>query len=238
MRQLYPEPADLGPLDAYALPAGRDWLRSNMVTSIDGAAQIDGRVGGLTGDADQAVLTALRALADVVLVGAQTVRVEGYGPLTLPPRLAELRTAAGRPAEPPLAIITRTARLDPGSPIFTDAATRPILIIPGGAAVPTAIRDSADILVAGDGELDLADAVRGLRELGLRQILSEGGPSTLGRLLAADLVDEVCVTTTPQIVAGDGARLTSGVPVSDRRFELARLLLADDQLFARWQRAR
>lgn len=53
-------------------------LRINMVSSLDGAATLDGRSGGLGGPADQELMQTLRMMADVILVGANTVRVEGY----------------------------------------------------------------------------------------------------------------------------------------------------------------
>src|SRR5262245_52892255 len=74
----------LGPdelLRLYAYPASLEspWIRANFVTSIDGAATVDGRSGALGGPADHAVFEILRDLADVVLVGAGTARQENYG---------------------------------------------------------------------------------------------------------------------------------------------------------------
>ena len=66
---------------AYAME--RPALRVNFVASADGAATLDGRSGGLGNANDQHILGLLRQLADVLVVGAGTLRAEGYGPLVL-----------------------------------------------------------------------------------------------------------------------------------------------------------
>ena len=104
MLRIYPLPTDVrdaavddtGALAAaYAYPDlgdGRAWLRANMVTSIDGAVQgPDGRSGSLSPPADRRLLGLLRALADVVLAGAGTVRTERYGPAAEKSEYAEDR---------------------------------------------------------------------------------------------------------------------------------------------------
>lgn len=184
---------------------GPDWVRGNMVMSLDGRVTVDGRVGPLTGDADQRVLVALRQLADVVLVGAGTVRAEGYGPLA-DPAWADARDALGLAAEPRLAIVSNSAHLAPDAPVFADGH-RPLLVVPGATAVDEAIRDRCDVLRAGDHAVDLDAALTALRERGLGRILTEGGPTLLGDLIAADLLDELCLTIAPLLVGGAGRSL-------------------------------
>src|SRR5215469_14098809 len=108
----------LGLAEAYAYPRDR-WLRVNFVSSADGAAHLDGRSEGLSSPADKQVFGILRVLADVVLVGAGTARVEEYKPARRRPSLAALRE--GRPAAPPIALVTRTLGLNLTSPLFTEA---------------------------------------------------------------------------------------------------------------------
>jgi riboflavin biosynthesis pyrimidine reductase len=84
-----------------------------MVASLDGAATVDGRSGGLSNEADQQVFAMLRAHADVILVGAGTARAEGYAPVR--PESEGLRWAwlrDGRPPSPPIAVVTRGLDLD------------------------------------------------------------------------------------------------------------------------------
>ncbi len=100
---------------------GGAWVLANMVGGLDGSAAVGGRVGALTGGADAVLFRRLRALADVVLVGAETVRAEGYGPVRLPDDLRAERVAAGRPPVPPVAVVSRSLRLDWDGPLFTEA---------------------------------------------------------------------------------------------------------------------
>ncbi len=74
-----------------------------------------------------------------------------------------------------------------------------------------------------------------LRAQGLTRVLCEGGPSLAGALLAEGLVDEVCTTTSPLLVGGDGPRLVSGAPEAARPLELVSLLQDGDVLMARWK---
>ena len=122
MRQLYPggfalDDAAIAALYGYphlGVPPAR-WLRANMVASMDGAATVEGRSGGLSNESDQQVFALLRAHADVILVGAGTARAEGYGPVR--PESEGLRWAwlrDGRPPSPPIAVVTRAFDLDLG----------------------------------------------------------------------------------------------------------------------------
>ena len=199
MRQLFPEPIDaVEPLDAYRdLPvvAGRPSVRLNMISSVDGATAVDGRSGGLGGSADRKVFAALRSLADVVLVAAGTVRAENYGPGNLP-----------------IAVVSGSLRLDWDTPFFTAATHRPILVT-AGRAPAEAIEQAeavADVVVAGDAEVDLVQAVHQLGERGFARVLAEGGPSFNGALAAADLLDELCLTFGPFLVSGDAKRILIG----------------------------
>lgn len=79
-----------------------------MVSSLDGRATVDGRVGELTGPADQQVLLGLRELAAAVVVGGRTVRAEGYVGL-LGDEAKARRQARGTTPEPELAIFTRAS---------------------------------------------------------------------------------------------------------------------------------
>lgn len=217
MRQLSPSPgtgdADPDLAALYAYPPG-PWLRGNMVASADGAAWIGGMSGGLSSPADRQVFFLLRALADVIVVGAGTVRAEGYGPAR-PSRLwPHLRD--GRPVTPPVAVVSARLDLDPESRLFTEAAPDARTIVITSAAAPQDLRAklarNADVITAGEAAIDLNAAVRALAERGHRRVLTEGGPHLLGQLAAAGLLDELCLTTGP-LLAGPGAdRILTGHP--------------------------
>ena len=239
MRRLLPTPAaDVGPRDAYAVPAERH-LRVNMVTSLDGAAAVAGRVGALSGPADQAVLHLLRALADVVLVGAGTIRAEGYGPDLVPSDEQRRRAAGGDPPVPRLAIVSRSLDLDLAAPLFTAPAVRPLVVT--SASAPAGRRaeaaEVADVVTVGAERVDLPAALDALADRGLRRVLSEGGPHLLAGLFAADLVDELCLAVSPRVTCGHELRVTAGPPLPQPAgLHLAHVLEEDDFLFLRYTR--
>ena len=214
MRRLLPEPcADVDPRDVYRLEDRTTaHLRVNMVASVDGAAAVEGRVGALSGQADQVLLHDLRVLCDVLLVGAGTVRAEGYGPLEMSAEDQRVRVEAGRLPVPRLAILTRTIDLDLSAPVFTEA-TRPPLLLTTGLAPATRRRAAeavAEVVVAGEDTVDLKEAVRELVDRGLPHILSEGGPHVLAELFLGDVVDELCLAIAPVVTNGTDLRITAG----------------------------
>jgi len=216
-------------------------VRSNFVASVDGAVEIDGLSKSLSSKEDQELFGKLRMLADAILVGAGTVRIEGYNPLRLGAARREWRQAHGMPENPTLAIVSSRLDLNPVNPVFAEAPVRP-LVITHDAAPPDrreALSEVADILSCGAAEVDLSLAIAALAERGMPQILSEGGPHLLGALTESDLVDEMCLSLAP-LLAGPGAgRITAGLPSTiARRLELRSVLLADDgYLFMRYLRA-
>lgn len=233
-------PALVDAADAYAYPDGdAPYLRVNMVSSADGAASLGGRVGALTGPADQQLLRLLRAMSDVLLVGAGTVRAEGYGPVRVSAEWQDRRTAAGRAPYPRLAVLTRGLTVDLDSPAFTEAPVRPLLITTEQAPTER-VRDAAavaDVVVAGGRTVDLGTAVQALTERGLTRILSEGGPHVLGELYAEDLVDELCLAVAPMVTCGEELRITAGPALpSPTPLRLAHVLEQDDFLFLRYTR--
>ncbi|SDU47739.1 pyrimidine reductase family protein [Gordonia westfalica] len=217
-------------------------LRTNMVMSIDGSVSFRGRVGPLSSPADRALFHALRALSDVVLVGAATARVEKYGPPALSPELTELRSrtrGSGTSDIPRLAIVSLSCSL-PEKSLDVPPGQRPI-VITSARADTSAVGDRAEVIAVGDETIDLPAAIDELRARGLHRINCEGGPSLLDKLTEADLVDEFCVTMAPQVTA-------EGNPVTDpaaavlspldtpRRFRLKHAVPHGDDVFLRYVR--
>lgn len=211
--------------ELYAPPAA-DWLRLNLISAVSGdAAGEDGTSDTLSNADDRAVLAAIRDLADGVLVGAASVRAEGYRV----PRSARL--------------VVLTARGDlSGHRIDPERADRVVVACPAAAVDRVTETLGADVaaravvLVVDDdhGVVAPATLVDRLRGHGLRSLVCEGGPSLAGQLLHDGLVDELCLSTSPVVIG-------SGLPVFGReRFDPSRLslsqLMMDDQsaLYARW----
>lgn len=218
VRRLLPTVADsIPPIVAYTDPGrrrhpnGLPWVSLCMISSIDGSTATDGKSGGLSSPTDVSVLGALRQLADIVVVGAGTVRDEQYGA----PKKAGLR----------IGVVTTDGRtLDLESTLFTSGS---------GFLITTdeAPQLPVDTLRAGSGQVDLA---RALRRLGADFIHVEGGPRLNGALLAAGLVDEVNLTLSPHLVGGSGARLALGAPEELLPFDLVQLCEEGGYLFLRY----
>ena len=235
VRALLPEPAD--PVDVHERYAAR-WLdtggiRANMVSSVDGAAAVAGRSAGLQTAGDNRVFHAQRDLADVVVVGSSTVATEGYGPAE--PDLGA-RARWGLPVGLPIAVVTRSLRVDTAARLFT--GSRPIVVTcassdPGRRAEVAGV---ADVLVCGEDDIDYARVRRALAGLGLTRVLCEGGPTILSRLLVTGELDELCLSLTPRATGPGEGRIVAGVPwpAGPRDLELTSVLEEDGALFLRY----
>lgn len=202
---------------AYA-PPSTPWLRVNFVSTVDGAAQgSDGVSKSINNDADKRVFDALRRRADCLVVGAGTLRAEGYDV----PRL-------------PLVVVSRSADLPPtlrGAP-----SGRILMATVASADGLTASREELgedNVFVLGEEEIDLVELKATLAERGWVEQLCEGGPSLFADLLAAGVVDELCWTVVPRLTGGDAVRIATGAEV-DVALRPALLLEQDGTLLGRW----
>lgn len=202
---------------------GADTLRINLVASVSGSA-----VGGddtsetLTNRADRKILGVIRRDSDVVLVGAASVRAEGYQ----------------LPHTAPLAIVTSTGDLGGHRLTVDPERFTPLVLCPATVAeTARAGLPSAEIIVVPDAErrMSAIDIVSALRARGLHRIVCEGGPSLAAQMLDAGLVDELCLSTSPT-VGGVSLPMFGASPISAHRLELTQLLSDDTStLYARWQ---
>ncbi|CAM5478167.1 Pyrimidine reductase family protein OS=Streptomyces alboniger OX=132473 GN=CP975_28240 PE=4 SV=1 [Streptomyces alboniger] len=229
--------------DAYAYPAGEGaWLRANMVSTLDGAAQHDGRSQPISGDTDMRIFGTLRGLADAVVVGAETVRLEGYRPARARAAFAERRAAAGQAPAPAIAVVSASLDLDFSLPLFASPLT-PTLVVTGAAApadrMEEARKAGAVVVIAGEGATVAPGRVApALAERGLTRLLTEGGPRLLGQFVAAEALDELCLTVSPMLTAGDAQRIAGGpARVMPDRFVLASVLEEAGFLFTRYRRS-
>jgi riboflavin biosynthesis pyrimidine reductase len=186
--------------------------------------------------ADGRVFQVLRSLADVILVGAGTARAEGYGPALLDDELRAQRTARGQSVVPPIAVVTGSGNLDWSSPFFTEAEARPVIVTtrasdPGARKRAEAV---ADVVIAGEDRVDPAEALRQLGRAGHRSVLLEGGPGLNADVVHAGLLDELCLTLSPRLVAGEGTRVLAGPELMPPlQLRVVHLLEEDGFLFAR-----
>lgn len=223
-----------------AVPAGdeRPHVYLGMVASVDGAATVDGRTGGLGGAADRSAFRRLRETCDAVLVGAGTVRAERYGPPRAHPGTVERRRQRGLSDAPSVVVVSASLELDPAAALFADPQRWPVVLTvtdaePGRRA---ALAGRAELVDAGRDRVQLGVGLRALRSRGVRRLLCEGGPSLNAELLACDLVDEIFLTVAPTLVGGGAPRIVAPrPPVATRELSLVELREHDGELLLRYR---
>ncbi|MGO1505234.1 MAG: pyrimidine reductase family protein [Brachybacterium sp.] len=220
-------------------PRHECWVTGHMVAGLDGTAAIDGRVGALSTAPDQSLFRRMRQIADVVLIGAETVRREGYAPIRLSDEAQEQRRLRGQSPTPPVAVVSRSLDLDFTSSVFARAAEDArTLLITCASADPRrldAAREVATVIIAGQERVDPATALQALAERGHRVVLCEGGPRWLGELVAADRLDELCLSLSP-LMGGDPLPVSVTPPGAGLSyFTLKSTMVEDGTLFLRYE---
>lgn len=194
-------------------------VRTNFVTSLDGAVELDGTSAGLSGEADKRVFRLLRMVCDALVVGAGTFRAENYKPLTLDPRRRAWRQERGLSRYPRMVVVSKSLDLDPDHPALAAA-----IVLTTGTRDHPALARVAEIVRCDD----LAHGLELLRGKGFEHLLCEGGPGLFGELTRLDLVDELCLTVSP-LLAGPGAgRIISGPAHPPRAMRMEHMLTASD----------
>jgi riboflavin biosynthesis pyrimidine reductase len=246
-----------GPLEI-PLRTDRPSVIANFVTTLDGIVafgQGDLAGGGLVSgnfEPDRFVMALLRAVADVVVIGAGTLRGSSrqrWVAEHVDPADADLfrdwRRSMGLAAHPTTVVVTASGSIPLDHPGLNDAAI-PVVVATtaaGAARISTATRSHRSVEVLGDGERVRPDEIVGLtRKLGARLVLTEGGPHLLGELVEADLLDELFLTLAPQLAGRADERrlgLVEGLalpPGRTRWEELRSAKRAGDHLFLRYAR--
>ncbi|MEE1620331.1 dihydrofolate reductase family protein [Zafaria sp. J156] len=231
---------DAALLRAYAPPAqGGPFVRFNFVSTLDGAATHGGVSAELGTDADHRIFALLRRHADVILVGAGTIRAEGYeGPLLDEAGLAWRRRHHLEP-HPGVAVVSGSLDLDPDSAFFTEAPVRPVLLTSRAAPARrrAALEAVADVVDCGAAAVDPAEAVAVLAERGHRVVHSEGGPGVFASFQAAGRVDSLCLSLSPLLAGGSARRIADGSDEQPlRRMDLVLALEEDGALFLEYRR--
>ena len=221
-------------------PRHECWVTGHMVAGLDGTAAVGGRVGSLSTTPDQDLFRRMRQIADIVLVGAETVRREGYGPVRLAEPAQAARRRLGPSSNPPLAVVSRSLAFDWTAKVFAeapeDARTHVITCAAADPDLRAAAARVATVVVAGEDSVEPAAALGALAELGHRVVLCEGGPTWLGELVAADRLDELCLSVSP-LIGGDPLPVCVNPPGAGlARFALRGAMAEDDTLFLRYQR--
>lgn len=231
-----PDPHEQRLRELYAYPQlDTPWVRANMVSTLDGAASgPDDSSGSINTAPDMRVFRVLRALADVVLVGAHTAIREGYARRELPAPLAAARQASGL-GPLYLAVVTNSGQLS------AELLSSPglLVITTNNAPVVSQLQNQlgADkVIVTSGTRVNLHEAVTALALRGLRRVLCEGGPSLLAASLQDGILQEMCLTFSPLLVGGPAPR----VAACNQWFDpapapkLIQLLASNGTLLSRW----
>jgi len=208
-------------LSLYAFPeVGRPWVRSNFVTTLDGAAHdADGVTQSLGGETDTRLFAYLRSLADVILAGAGTTRIERYGP----------------DGGTPIAVVSR--RLDIPEPL-----RRPGITVVTTSDAPERELDAlltagVEVIAHGSGEIDWDSVLVTFADRGWLKVNCEGGPTLHGDLISRGVIDELCLTVAPVLAAGTAPRIAHSLLPVEVGMTLAHAVPVGDVLFTRWIRA-
>jgi riboflavin biosynthesis pyrimidine reductase len=197
-------------------PEGRPFVLLNMIATADGRATIEGRAGTIANRADYELFHALRARVDAVMVGAETIRVEGYGPMD---QLA--------------VVVSRSVDLPVDRGLLAAEGNRVVIVTPS----PDAELPPCAATVGYLREADLATALRRLRdEHGVSSIDCEGGPGLNATLVPAGLVDELHLVIAPKLAGGRDPLTILGGDTLDPPRDLALRSLHESggYLFARY----
>ncbi len=181
-------------------------LMLNMVSTADGRATLAGRSGAISSRADRALFHGLRMAVDAVLVGAGTVRSERYGRMIADRSQRDERRARGLPEEPLACIVS--GRLDLGVDVglLAEPGARVAIVTSSAASLPGCAASVEYVRAGAGGALDLAAALRELRDrFDVHTVLCEGGPHLGYQLLAAGLLDELFLTVSPTLAGGEAA---------------------------------
>ena len=218
------------------------WVRGNMIASIDGGATSDGKSGDLGGDGDRALFAALRELADVIVVGASTARVENYSGVQFSAAQRQRRRHRGQAEVPPIAVLTRSGNIERDAGILHHTEVAPLILTCTDAVRDTSARLSgvAEVVDASGvhaDSVDLGVALRLLAERGLLRVLAEGGPGVLGMCVEQNVIDEMCLTVAPALVGGKSARIVTGPAEAHTAMQLSHALTDDEgYLYLRYRR--
>ncbi len=243
---------------AVLFPSRRPYLVANFVETVDGVVAFGERGGSnastvsMDSAIDRHVMALLRALADVVLIGAGTFRVarnHQWSPSGLVPDQAgafdAFRLAVrGASTRAPLVVVTASGSVDPEHAAFTAPQTAVSVVTTehGAARLRGRLPAAVEIIAAGRGTaVEPATLLEVVVAHGGGLVLSEGGPTLLGELLRARLVDELFVTVAPQLAGRDGGHPRLGLvegfaaaPAEAPRLALHSLRRAQDHLLLRY----
>ena len=184
-----------GPLCSVALDEG--FAIAHLAQSLDGRiATVGGVSRWLSGDEDLLHTHRMRALADAVVVGVNTVLYDD-------PQLT-VRRCTGR--HPVRVVIDPEFRLDGSQRVFTDPVAPTLLVVAADRAAGRQFLGHAEVVPlerGAGGDLDPVAIRRVLASRGLHWLFIEGGGTTVSRFLRAGALERLQLTIAP-VILGSG----------------------------------
>ncbi len=217
------------------VPDERPYILVNFVASVDGRATISGRSAPLSDPGDRALFHALRETVDAVMAGTQTLRVERYGRVIKSAEARSRRVARGLSPEPLALVVSRSGQVPYEIPLFSEPDAHIVEFT--GATAPRPVAAHRDLISLVPDEITLKRVMHQLRtRFAVRTVLCEGGPTLFGSLVAEDLVDELFLTLSPQLVGGEeNPAVVSGPPLPQPAgLRLRWVLERENSLFLRF----
>lgn len=195
-----------------------------MIASVDGRAAVAGRSVALGHPSDRELLRELRTASDAILVGTRTLAAERYANL-LDPDQREHRRAAGLPEHPVVATISRKLAL-PDIPLLHEGVPVVAYTEAAGEAPPgVEVRVLAPLTIPAL-----------LADLDMQLVLCEGGPALLLELVAQGCLDDLFLTVSPLLAAGEAPTILAGAALDPpHRLALDGIHRADDYLFLHYR---
>ena len=186
-------------------PDDRPYVLMNMVMSVDGKAVVGGDESGLGSDIDRRLMREIRTNADVILVGANTLRTTGASSRLGAEDLEQIRIASGRPRFPIASLLSRSGNLPLEKIFFTARDFDAVVYLSDGTpeAAASAVEATGRTVVRLPEGENLPAMLAHMREhLSANVLLVEGGPTTNAGFFRQGLVDELFVTVGPFVVGG------------------------------------
>jgi riboflavin-specific deaminase-like protein len=244
LRRIHPDSAQIDATEAISglgwsdlAPEDRPYLALNMVSTADGKGAVEGRTRAISSETDRAIFHNLRTQADAIMVGAGTVRIEGYGPIVKSDELRAKRAREGVEPNPLAVIVSGHLTVPTDVPLLQDPESRVVIMTQSWAELE-GVAAQVEYLRSDGGTFDLRPLVGRLRtEYGVRSVMCEGGPTLNESLLLYGLVDELFLTITPAIAGGaDALTIVAGIPLPELvQLELAWVLEENSELYLRYR---
>jgi len=199
------------------------YVLTNMVRSIDGSYKVNENSSSLSNKQDRILLRHLRSLCDVILVGAETVRKENY---KVPANNGERQVR--------LAIISESLNFSSDLEIMKQNEVKPIIYTSNELHRKSEVNEFAEIVYIDN--FSVKKVIDHLQINSLQTVLCEGGPSVINQLTKYDLIDEINLTISPQMVGVPDEYSIEGAPLTPKLMRLQRVWELEGYLYCSWVR--